>query len=98
AGGPPGAASPFGIAAQALRREAGVLHGEPGIVQERKIRARVTRHVPARDQRRGAEFLGELARVPFPDEGSVQLRAARQDAMLMGDQIRRAWEDFLLAE
>src|SRR5262249_35470371 len=34
----------------------------------------------------------------FPDEGSVQLRAARQDAMLMADQIRRAWEDFVEAE
>jgi len=45
-----------------------------------------------------SEFLGELIGVPFPDEDSVQLRAARQDAMLVGDQIRRAWEDFLSAE
>ncbi len=44
------------------------------------------------------EFVGELAGVPFPDEGSVQLRAARQDAVLMGDQMRRAFEDFVAAE
>src|SRR5262249_55716041 len=35
---------------------------------------------------------------PFLDETSVQLRAARQDAMLMGDQMRRAWEDWITAE
>ena len=29
---------------------------------------------------------------------SVQLRAARQEAILMGDQMRRAWADFLAAE
>src|SRR5262249_44124522 len=44
------------------------------------------------------EFLGELIGTPFPEESSVQLRAARQDAMLMGDQMRRAWEDFISSE
>ena len=32
------------------------------------------------------------------DDASVQLRAARADPMLMADQMRRAWEDFLAAE
>ena len=32
------------------------------------------------------------------DEGSAALRAARQDAQLMSEQMRRAWEDFLEAE
>ncbi len=47
---------------------------------------------------RVVEFLGELAGVPFPEEGSVQLRAARRDAVLMGDQMRRAFVDFVTAE
>ncbi|APR79272.1 Adenylate cyclase [Minicystis rosea] len=43
------------------------------------------------------EFLGELVGAPFPDEGSVQLRAARRDPVLLGDQMRRAFEDFVRA-
>ena len=31
-------------------------------------------------------------------QDSVQLRAARQDLMLLGDQMRQAWVDFLAAE
>jgi tetratricopeptide (TPR) repeat protein len=31
-------------------------------------------------------------------EAQVELRAARQDKMLMGDQMRRAWEDWVHAE
>src|SRR5262249_43566862 len=42
-----------------------------------------------------AEFLGEIVGTPFPEEESASLRAARQDAQLMGDQTRRAWVDFL---
>jgi tetratricopeptide (TPR) repeat protein len=44
-----------------------------------------------------AHFLGELVGAPFPDDASVQLRAARRDPVLLGDQIRRAWEDFVRA-
>ena len=43
------------------------------------------------------EFLGELVGVPFPEASSVQLKAARQDALLMGDQMRSAFEDFVAA-
>src|SRR5262249_31665095 len=53
---------------------------------------------PERERTRVTEFLGELVDVPFSDDVSVQLRTARQDAMVMGDQIRRAWEDLLAAE
>src|SRR5262249_31320173 len=33
-----------------------------------------------------------------PEEESLQLRAARQDPVLRGDQMRRAYEDWLRAE
>jgi tetratricopeptide (TPR) repeat protein len=48
------------------------------------------------------EFLSELIDAPFAKRGkieaSVQLQAARRDPFLMGDQLRRAWEDFIAVE
>jgi eukaryotic-like serine/threonine-protein kinase len=97
-GDPSRAGSAFGLLAEALHNAAGIHAGEPLGTRQKKLRARVARHVSALDVGRVAEFLGEIAGTPFPEEGSVQLRAARRDAMLMGDQMRRAWEDFLFAE
>jgi tetratricopeptide (TPR) repeat protein len=97
-GDPMSAGSPFGMLAQALRREAGLREGEPREVQEHKLLARVARHVPAREARRVSWFLGEVAGVRFLGEDCVELRAARADPVLMGDQIRRAFEDLLVAE
>ena len=97
-GDPVRAGAPFGLIAPALRRAAGVLEGEPIAVRQHKIRARVARHVSEQDRARVAEFLGEIVGAPFPDAESVQLRAARAAPMLMGDQMGRAWEDFLAAE
>jgi hypothetical protein len=96
--GDPLGAAPFGMLGAALRRAAGILDGEPLELRQRKLRARVSRHVRDADVGRVAEFLGELIGAPFSDADSVQLRAARADAMLMGDQMRRAWEDLLAAE
>jgi tetratricopeptide (TPR) repeat protein len=92
------AGSAFGMIAQAIRGACGIHEGEPLSTRQQKLRARVGRHVPPSEQRRVTEFLGELVGAPFPDDESTPLRAARQDALLMGDQMRRAWEDFLDAE
>jgi eukaryotic-like serine/threonine-protein kinase len=97
-GDPIRAGSPFGMIAPALRRAAGILDGEPIEVRRQKLRARAARHVSARDLSRVVEFLGEVIGAPFPDADSVELRAARQDAMLLGDQMRRAFETLLAAE
>jgi tetratricopeptide (TPR) repeat protein len=97
-GDPLSAGSPFALLGPALRRTAGVLDGEPLELRRAKLRARVARHAQPADVGRVAAFLGELVGAPFPDEGSVELRAARQDALLLGDQMRRAWEDLLEAE
>jgi tetratricopeptide (TPR) repeat protein len=97
-GDPMSAGSPFGMIATPIRRAAGLRSGEPLAVRQQKLRARVGRYLPGREADRVAEFVGEMVGVPFPDDDSVQLRAARQDAMLMGDQMRRAWEDWLRAE
>ncbi|HEX5059885.1 MAG TPA: AAA family ATPase, partial [Kofleriaceae bacterium] len=89
--------SPFGMIAPALRRAAGILDGEPVEVRRQKLRARVMRNASA-EPTRTVMFLGELVGVPFPDDDSVELRAARQDALLMSDQVRRAFEHFLAIE
>ena len=96
-GDPLRAGSPFGMIAPALRRAAGIHDGEPLEVRRAKLRARVLRNAST-DLTRTMMFLGELIGTPFPDEDSVELRAARQDPLLMTDQINRAFEHFLAAE
>ena len=107
-GDPMSAGSAFSLLGQAVRRALGLRDGEPIEARRKRIRARAGRHASAgrlgdpldagARADRLAEFLGELAGAPFPDDGSVQLRAARRDPMLMGDQMRRAFEDLLFAE
>lgn len=92
------ARSPFGMLAQMVRGAAGILDGEPLAVQREKLRARVARHVARSEVGRVSQFLAELIGAAGGEREDVQLRAARSDARLMGDQIARAWEDFLSAE
>jgi tetratricopeptide (TPR) repeat protein len=44
-----------------------------------------------------APFLGEIAQIPFPDDESDALRAARTSPPLMSDATRAAWEEWLAA-
>jgi eukaryotic-like serine/threonine-protein kinase len=98
-GDPMSAGAPFGLIGPALRHAAGVLDGEPAQLRQTKFRARISRSLGGEDRARIVCFLGELAQVPPLDgDDNLPLRAARQDAILMGDQMRRAWEDWLLAE
>ena len=91
------AGSAFALVASALRHTAGVLGGEPPEDRQQKLAARVAQRVPAPERERVTEFLGELLGASFPDAERPRLRAARQDARIMADQIRRAWEDFVAA-
>jgi tetratricopeptide (TPR) repeat protein len=97
-GDPMRADAAFGVVVQLVRRAARLLVGEPVAAQRQKLLARVSRHVSAAERLRVAEFLGEIAGAPFPDEGRVQLRAARRDPRLRSDQVRRAFVDWLSAE
>lgn len=90
--------SPLGLLSDAIRRSAGILDGEDRKAAQRKLRARVGAHLSGRAHARATLFLGELCGVPFPDGTSRALRAARSDPMLMGDGMRRAFEDWLAAE
>jgi len=94
-GDPMSAGSPFGMIGPALRRAAGVLHGEPSLQTRRKLAALVEGVVAEADAERVIEFLGEIVGARFPDDSSPRLRAARRDAAAMGSETRRAWEDLL---
>jgi tetratricopeptide (TPR) repeat protein len=98
-GDPMAAGSPFGIIAQAVRAAAGVRAAEPPHISQRKLLARIAQRVHDEDSRaRLCAFLAELANLPASPDDDLELRAARRDAMLMGDQLRRALGDFLTAE
>jgi tetratricopeptide (TPR) repeat protein len=92
------AGSAFSVLGQALRVAIGIREAEPLAVRRDKLRARVALRVPADAAPRVTEFLGEIIGAEFPDAESAPLRTARQDAQLMGQQMLRAWEDFLRAE
>jgi len=95
---PMSAGAPFAMIAQTVTGAAGIADGEPLAAKRQKLAARVAKHVAEADRVRVTEFLGELVGATFPDEGSVQLRAARQDPVLRGDQMRRAYEDWIASE
>jgi len=97
-GDPIGAGSPFAMVAQLIRDATGIRGGEPLELKQGKLRDRVARNVSPKHALRVSQFLGEIVGAKFPDDESLQLRAARQDPMLMGDQMQAAWEDFLDAE
>ncbi|HET6149375.1 MAG TPA: protein kinase [Polyangia bacterium] len=92
------AGSPFALLGQALRRLADIGDSDGAGERERKLRLRLGRHLEAAQAPRVLAFLGELGGVPFSDAHDPALRAARQDPQLMGDNLRRAWEDWLAAE
>jgi len=101
------AGSTLDLLAQALRGALGLHDGEPLAVRHDRLRARVAEHVPPADRDRVAAFLGELVGAPLPDDGgaagaagaaTAALRAARLDAQLMSELMRKAWLDFLHAE
>jgi hypothetical protein len=91
--------SPFETVALLVRHAARLSEGESLIVRQFKLRKRVAMSgFTGADLVRVTEFLGELIGVTFPDGGSVQLREARSDPRLMGNQKQRAFEDWLNAE
>jgi tetratricopeptide (TPR) repeat protein len=91
------AGAPFAMLARAIRRAAGIVDGEPIETRREKLAARVARHVEPEARERVTEFLGEIAGVRF-EGGSDALRTARGNPQLMGDGMRRAFEDWLAAE
>jgi tetratricopeptide (TPR) repeat protein len=95
-GDPLSAGSPFGMLAPALRRRAGVVAGDA----PERAREKLRRLVPAElgpDAARVTRFLGEMLAIPSHDAQSPEIAAARADALVMGDQVRAAWQAWLAA-
>jgi len=93
-----GAGSPFAMLGRAIRRGAGIQEGEPLEVRRRKLQERVASVVGRESAARVTVFLGEIANVPFPEDDHEALKVARGNPQLMGDSMRRAFEDWLAAE
>ena len=92
------AGSPFAILSHAILSMLGLAGGEPDDLRRERLRAKVAERVPADRQERVALFLGEMIGIPFPAAVGPEIDAAREDAILLGDQRRRAFEDFVAAE
>ncbi len=90
--------SPFFVIASALQRTARITAGEPHAVRRQKLEDTFGRHLAPDKQRHVLEFLGEMVGIPYPDDQSPKLRAARQSPALMVDRIREAYLDLLSAE
>jgi len=97
-GDPVQSGSPFSLAAQILRRAANLIEADAPSVAWRKLRARVARHLSGGDVDRVAGFLADLTSLAEVDDRAPQVAAMRHDPMLVGDNKRRAWEDWVAAE
>ncbi|MCY1074603.1 serine/threonine-protein kinase [Archangium lansingense] len=83
---------------QALRRLCGIMEGSNQEARRARLYQRVAQHLSPAQAQESAWFLGELCAIPFPEEDSPRLRAARQDPRLMSAQMAKALVTFLQAE
>jgi tetratricopeptide (TPR) repeat protein len=96
-GEPLQAGAPLSLAARLLRRAAGLDLGQELGERSRRLAELIARVVPPGDVARVATFLGQLADVPVA-EPVAELEAARRDPLVMGEQVRRAFEDWIAGE
>jgi hypothetical protein len=90
--------STCGMLGQAVRRLCGILEHEGLEVSREKLQQHAARALPPGEAGAVTEFLGELCGLPFPDDASPRLRAARADPRLLSIQVRQALVSFLQAE
>ncbi len=92
------AAAPFGLVAQALRRECEVWASDPPEVRRAVLRGRVARHLASDQVDEVTAFLAEMIGNPLSDADRPYLRAARESARLMNERISESWVALLRAE
>jgi hypothetical protein len=92
------ASAPFWLAAELVRSGAGIADGEPLELRREKLSRMAEASASGIAGVRIATMLGELCRVPFPDDADDALLTARRDPVLRGDLERRAFEDWLEGE
>ncbi len=93
-GDPVSADSALSLLREALRKSLGFHDDDPPEARRRQIEARVHALIHGSGADRVARFLGEIVGAEFSDD-DVELHAARQDARLMGDQMKRAFEAWI---
>lgn len=92
------AGAPFSAMSQAIQQACRMRDSEPDSIRRNKLQEHLTGILPADELQRVSEFLSELLGICSQKVASPQLQAARRDAVLKGDQIVRALEDWLRAE
>jgi tetratricopeptide (TPR) repeat protein len=97
-GDPMRSGSPLGLLAAMIGRAAGLRDGEPAEVRRQKLESAIAARVGGEDRVRVQIFIGEVLGLPYPVASSDLLRAARQSGIIMGEQVHRAWIDWLRAE
>ncbi len=88
-----GDARPLHVAAELVRSGFGRSRGDS--VVRVLLRRQARRAFGSRDARRLTAFIGELLGLSPTGEEPIEIRAARQDPMLMADQIRGAFLDLV---
>lgn len=91
------AGASYGLLRDAIHKLCGISSSEPLDTQRERLRIRVAKHLDGADQDRIVRFVGELANVPFLEEGNPMLQAARKEPKIMRDCLRRALLDWLAA-
>ena len=97
--------SPYGALSQALRQSCGLSASDASDAARATLQGHVASVLHFEDGgipghaaaslRRVSAFLGELVGLRFPDDHSMQLRVARSDPKIMGDQVAQALLDYL---
>ncbi len=88
----------FGLLGQIIRQACVISRDDAIAERRRKIVERTRLYVASERAQHLAEFLGELCETPFPSDSTQgTLHAARGNAVLMGTQMRSAWEEFISA-
>ncbi|MBK7400645.1 MAG: protein kinase [Myxococcales bacterium] len=95
-GDPVGAGSPLGLVRQLVRNAAGLREGDPADAQHESLRRHLEPLFTATALDRTAEMLGELVDAPAATP-SPQLRAARDDARILANWLRRTFEEWIAA-
>lgn len=95
---PVASSAPHFLTSQWLREAAGISASTGDARARAAVSAYVRDLVGPSDAPRVADFLSEMLGLPSPAEPSLEVRAARLDAVLMSDQLRRACLDWLGAE
>lgn len=91
------AQAPFSLISRALYQAAGLEDGEPLLVRQHKLRARLSRHLADEAIEHAVLYLGEIVSA-FARDAPLELELAREDSTTMRKRIEHAWCTWLRAE